>query len=162
MRHFWKFVPNIGDIICVPFLNQAMSVVGRVCEISRRLQWDIYQEYVLEYHGINDFSSGGYFWDRPKLGKSACGVILVKMTGGVRGKCGRWGPKDRSLVNLKDNLMKFRVDVHNRVERQCQNDFSPGGTHRGHFTTLAAFGLILTPEKHQSSWGRNFLSLRDD
>ena len=30
-----------------------------------------------------------HFWDRPKLGKSACGVILVKMTGGVRENYGR-------------------------------------------------------------------------
>ena len=45
----------------------------------------MYQEYDPQYHGIDDFSPGGHFWDRPKLGKSACGVILVKMTGGDRG-----------------------------------------------------------------------------
>ena len=49
----------------------------------------MHQEYDPEYHGMNDFSPGVHFWDRPKLGKSACGVILVKMTGGVREKYGR-------------------------------------------------------------------------
>ena len=38
---------------------------------------------------------------------------------------------DHSFVNLKDDLMKFGVEVQNRVQRQCQNDFSPGGTPRG-------------------------------
>ena len=151
-----------GDIICQHNVNRAMSVVGRACELSKRLQWDMYQEYDPEYHGIDDFSPGGHFWHRPKLGKSACEVILVKMTGGVRGKCGRWGPKDRSLINLKDNFMKFGVEVQNRVSRQCQNDFSPGGTLGGDFTTLTDFDQFLTPEKHQSSWGRNFVSLRDN
>ena len=47
--------------------------------------------------------------------------------------------------------MKFEVEVENRVHRQSQNDFSPGGTHGGNFTTLTDFGQFLTPEKHESS-----------
>ena len=49
---------------------------------------------------------------------------------------------------MKDNFMKIWVEVENRVERQCQNDFSPGGTHRGDFTVLTGFGQLLTLEKH--------------
>ena len=67
---------------------------------------------------------------------------------------------DRSFVNPKDDFMKFGVEVQNRVQRQCQNDFSPGGTHREHFSTLTGFGQFLTLEKHQSSSCLNFVSLR--
>ena len=100
----------------------------------------MYQEYEPEYHGIDDFSPGGHFWDRPKLGKSACGVILVKMTGGVRGKCGRWDSDDRSFVSLKDAMAKFWVKVQKRASCQSENYFSPGGTHERNFSTFTDFG----------------------
>ena len=69
-------------------------------------------------------------------------------TGGVRGEYWGWSWDDRSFVNLKDNFMKFGVEVQNRVERQCQNDFSPGGPLRGDFSTLTGFGQFLTLKKH--------------
>ena len=46
---------------------------------------------------------------------------------------------DRSSVNLKDNFMKFSVEVLMGANCQVQNDSSPGGTHRGKFTILTDF-----------------------
>ena len=37
---------------------------------------------------------------------------------------------------MKDNLTKFGELVENRVNRQDQNYFSPGGTFGGNFTLL--------------------------
>ena len=59
--------------------------------------------------------------------------------GGVRGENERWGSDDRSFVNLKDNLMKFGVEVQNRVQRQCQNDFPPAA----HIGGISQHWLVL-------------------
>ena len=58
---------------------------------------------------------------------------------------------DCSFVNLKDIFMKFGEVVQNRVKRQGQNDFSPGGTHRGNFTLLSNFGQFENQGKRETS-----------
>ena len=88
-----------------------------------------------------------YIDGHAKVGWTSVKVYIIYFSkGGVRGEYGGWSWDDRSFVNLKDNFMKFEVVVQNRVQRRCQNDFSPGGTHRGHFTILTGFGQFLTLE----------------
>ena len=48
---------------------------------------------------------------------------------------------------MKDNLMKFGELVENRVNRQGQNYFSPGGTFRGNFTLLSRNGQFWNQGK---------------
>ena len=50
---------------------------------------------------------------------------------GELGEIGKVGAGDRSFLNLKDDLMRFEVEVENGVYCQCQNDFSSGGQLRG-------------------------------
>ena len=71
--------------------------------------------------------------------------------GGGRGKKRSWDSNDCTFFNLRDKIMKFEETVQKRVNHRGQSDFSPGGTHRGHFTKFTGFGLVLSLEKHQSS-----------
>ena len=46
---------------------------------------------------------------------------------------------DRSFVNLKDDSIKFWMEVQKHVSRQCQIYLSPDCTHKTNITTLADF-----------------------
>ena len=62
---------------------------------------------------------------------------------GIQGELGGytvwWASYDRSFVNLKDNFIKFGVEVPVSTNCQGQNYFSPGGAHGGKFTILTKF-----------------------
>ena len=57
---------------------------------------------------------------------------------------------DCSFVNLKDKFKKFWKEVPTGVNRRGQNDFSPGGTHRGNFTLLSNFGQFENQGKRET------------
>ena len=67
---------------------------------------------------------------------------------GELGEIGKVSAGDRSFLNLKDDFMRFEVEVENGVYRQCQNDF-PLAVHLGGISsTLHDFGQFLTLKKH--------------
>ena len=68
---------------------------------------------------------------------------ILPLRGRIREDLGRESSYACDFVNLRDNFMKFGESVQKRVERRCQNEFSPGGTLRGDFSTLTDFSQFL-------------------
>ena len=62
----------------------------------------------------------------------------------------------------QDNIMKFKKMVQNRMDHRGQDDFFPGGTLSGDFSTVTDLGQIWRNCGRQILETRNFVSLRDN